>query len=267
MNRVTPSHHTERIGVNAVAKKVHEAFGWIFRPQEQDFGIDGQIEVVEGGIPTGKLIAVQIKSGPSYFSEPDATGFLFRGELKHLDYWLQYDSPVIVVLYDPSSDTAYWQSVTPEHVTKTPNAWKMSMPKTQMLQAASASDLETLASRHRELRAALQEFTCPYCGAPLLERAGGDILYEEYACGYLIQDVCRQPCPYDPAFPPLEEYSLEFHDPGPATEKTWLCIPIPATERAKRLRLAPATGTTKEQAEQAIRAEYGRLSKKPKKPH
>ena len=41
---------------------------WLFRRQlESDFGIDAQVEVVEDGRPTGQLVAIQIKSGASFF--------------------------------------------------------------------------------------------------------------------------------------------------------------------------------------------------------
>jgi len=88
MGRTPQSYHTERAGVYAVAKIVHEELRWIFREIKEDVGIDAHVEVVADGVATGKLIAVQIKSGASYFARQDAIGFVFRGELKHLDYWL-----------------------------------------------------------------------------------------------------------------------------------------------------------------------------------
>ncbi|MHB8064874.1 MAG: DUF4365 domain-containing protein [Ruminiclostridium sp.] len=61
--------HTERIGVSHVASIVHEKMGWIFREQPiADYGIDAQIEIANHECPTGKLIALQIKSGESYFN-------------------------------------------------------------------------------------------------------------------------------------------------------------------------------------------------------
>jgi predicted RNA-binding Zn-ribbon protein involved in translation (DUF1610 family) len=258
MKRVTPAHHTDRIGVHSVAQKVHQHLGWLLRPQEVDYGIDAIIEVVIDGLPTGKMIAAQIKSGPSYFKEANEIAITFRGKLAHLDYWLNHDLPVIVVLYDPKDRVAYWQSVTPSHIIRTPAAWKMSIPRNQQLEFGQAAPLEAIAAQNEHFKAVASEFTCPHCGAALLERAGGDIDYESYACGYLIQDVCQRPCPSDPAFPKYEEYTPEFNECGSGTEKHWLCIPVPATSAAKRLRLSPASGRTKEEAEQQIRVEYDR---------
>lgn len=151
------------------------------------------------------------------------------------------------------------------HVTKTPKAWKLQVPRNQKLESGQAAPLRAIAAQNEHFKSVATEFTCPHCGAALLERAGGeDFYYESYACGYLIQDVCRYPCPFDPDFPKFEEYKLELHETGSAAEKSWLCIPIPATERAKRLRLMPATGTTKELVERVVRAEYDRHSLRPK---
>jgi hypothetical protein len=47
---------------------VTQALKWRFHPQDlADVGIDGQIGPVLGGRPSGRLLEVQIKSGPSRF--------------------------------------------------------------------------------------------------------------------------------------------------------------------------------------------------------
>lgn len=57
----------ERIGVVSTEKIINK-MGLIFREQPtDDYGIDAQIETMEKGYATGKLIAVQIKSGISFF--------------------------------------------------------------------------------------------------------------------------------------------------------------------------------------------------------
>ncbi len=59
---------TERRGVAAVQSIFVDKFRWIFREQQvADFGIDAQVEIVRDQKPTGQLIALQIKSGPSNF--------------------------------------------------------------------------------------------------------------------------------------------------------------------------------------------------------
>ncbi len=61
---------TERLGINAVERIVLYDMKWLRREQMvADFGVDGQIEILRlgDGKPTGQLIAVQVKSGKSYF--------------------------------------------------------------------------------------------------------------------------------------------------------------------------------------------------------
>ena len=65
----------ERLGVNAVAEAMAKV-GQIWRETPMaDVGIDGQIEYVSPeGFATGRMIAVQIKSGPSFFKENEGKG-------------------------------------------------------------------------------------------------------------------------------------------------------------------------------------------------
>jgi hypothetical protein len=115
------SEATAQAGVHAVGLIVNEKLHWIFREQPvSDYGIDAHIEVVEpDGSLKGRLLGVQIKSGPSFFSESHPYGWIYRGEKRHLDYWLRHVLPVIVVLYDLESGETYWQAVTPETVSDT----------------------------------------------------------------------------------------------------------------------------------------------------
>lgn len=70
----------DRVGVNAVERIVVGDLGWIFREQPiLDFGIDAQVELVEDGDPTGKLIGLQIKTGLGNFRET-SEGLVYYGE-------------------------------------------------------------------------------------------------------------------------------------------------------------------------------------------
>jgi hypothetical protein len=65
-----PDDNTERSGVNAVEAIFLNEFKWAFREQAvSDYGIDAIVEEKDGDRPTGKLIALQIKSGESYFKK------------------------------------------------------------------------------------------------------------------------------------------------------------------------------------------------------
>ena len=73
-----------------------------------DVGVDGQIEILtDDRRVTGKLVAVQIKCGDSFFKEPADSGFVFRGDREHLVQWLDGSLPVILVLSrDPNTRKA-----------------------------------------------------------------------------------------------------------------------------------------------------------------
>ena len=84
----TDSDQIARIGVHGVATLVLRNLGWIFREQhESDNGIDAIVESAVDGRPTGRLIALQIKSGSSYFAvDSPVGGWVLRGEKRHLTY-------------------------------------------------------------------------------------------------------------------------------------------------------------------------------------
>jgi hypothetical protein len=118
----------------AAAKLEISKWGWAFRLQpERDYGIDAHAEPVARGEPSGKLIALQIKTGPSYFREPVSEGWVHRDDDKHLRYWLRYCLPVILLLHDPDSGTTYWAHVASDAIEYTDAGWKMVVPSGQVL--------------------------------------------------------------------------------------------------------------------------------------
>lgn len=133
------------------------SWGWAYRSQEiEDYGIDGHIEPFdETDRPSGQLVAVQVKAGPSYFEETDG-GWYFRAdhargkrkekrEDKHLQYWLGHVLPVIIVMYEPTSKTLYWQLIAEERIEFTEREWKIRIPGEQALDDTSMVQLREIA--------------------------------------------------------------------------------------------------------------------------
>jgi hypothetical protein len=77
---------------------------------EEDVGIDGVIEFVKDGEATGRLLAIQVKSGDSYVV-PGKDGFIVPVDEAHLNYWQSYNLPVVLVCYSPSRKLAAWQDI------------------------------------------------------------------------------------------------------------------------------------------------------------
>lgn len=105
------TQQTANAGVVFVESVVN-AHGSIYRPvhQETDVGIDGYIELVNVQEASGRLVAVQIKSGDSYFSAGNRE-FVVSADHRHLDYWESYMVPVVLICYSPSQQIGAWTSV------------------------------------------------------------------------------------------------------------------------------------------------------------
>ncbi|MCP5005723.1 MAG: DUF4365 domain-containing protein [Planctomycetes bacterium] len=130
---------TERFGVNAVAEAIAR-LGLIWRETPMaDVGIDGQIEYVDkDGYATGRMIAVQIKSGKSFLKEKDAS-WVFYPEKKHKFYWERFPLPVMIILHDPESNQSYWQDI--RQTLRVSPETGLLVPKENILQNTDANKL------------------------------------------------------------------------------------------------------------------------------
>ncbi|RYY02212.1 MAG: DUF4365 domain-containing protein [Gammaproteobacteria bacterium] len=141
----------ERNGVYAVAKAITENLGWIFRElTKPDIGIDAHIEICEYNQTTGKILALQIKSGESYFSSTAEDGVFYRGCVKHLNYWKSYSIPTLVVLHNPKNNHCYWQVVDDQYITKKQKTWTLFIPFYQIFDFKNFNVLFTIASHHKK---------------------------------------------------------------------------------------------------------------------
>lgn len=148
----------DRVGVSAVAKCIAQ-MGLIFREQPtDDYGIDAQIETFDREYASGRLIAVQIKSGDSFFNEITNDNIIFRGEKKHYDYWMNHSLPVILVLYNPKDDKCYWKEVNEETAVLTGKNWKIEIPKTNVLDNYAKSQLVRIADNLTEYEKKFNSF-------------------------------------------------------------------------------------------------------------
>jgi hypothetical protein len=138
------SSRTAKIGVDTVSSIVNDNLKWLFRVVhgEEDFGVDGYIDVVlDDGSVTGQSIAVQVKCGKRFLRDRSNVGYIFRGERKHLNLYLNSQVPVIIILCDPETRICYWEHFDPRKTDKTPKGWKMTVPFVQVLDAQSKGDL------------------------------------------------------------------------------------------------------------------------------
>lgn len=136
-------------GVRLVDQIVSDELRWIFRDfRKADLGIDAQIELVSPEKRgTGRLIAVQIKCGHSYLAEQTDSGFVFRGQSKHLRYWIEHSLPVVVILCNPDDGKCYWQEVSGANTEPLKKAWKLVVPYKNVLSIDSTYALSNIAGR------------------------------------------------------------------------------------------------------------------------
>jgi hypothetical protein len=135
---------TERLGIAKLDELFSNA-GWLFREQPiHDVGIDAQVEVVTDNQPTGRLIAMQVKSGASYFAERTRHSIVFRPSAKHARYWIKHSLPVIVVLFEPTSKKLYWAPATSETLQESKSRFRLDIPLSSILEASSLPALESL---------------------------------------------------------------------------------------------------------------------------
>lgn len=138
------TNRTERQGVG-IAIAAFESLGFAFREQsESDYGIDAHAELIKTERPTGQLLGIQLKSGPSYFSETNEDGFVFRSDKKHVDYWQSHALPVLICLCDVDAKIVYWEFVNSETATFTGKGFKFTIPRNQTIDASSLEALSSL---------------------------------------------------------------------------------------------------------------------------
>jgi hypothetical protein len=130
------SDRVNRRGVNLVESQALD-LEWIFREQViSDQGIDAHVEKAPAENGTGRLLAIQIKSGSSYFREQTDNGWAFRFDTKKAALWLGHALPVLVVLVDVDGGIAYWQRISNDTVISTGKGLKVEVPRSQTLATA-----------------------------------------------------------------------------------------------------------------------------------
>ena len=111
---------TERLGVHHCGETA-ERNGWLFREQPiNDVGIDAHIEFIDSSGKPKQLLALQIKSGESWFKEKKDGCIVFRDiNERQYTYWTTNSLPCIVVLYNPNDNCCIWQKLTADTIEKT----------------------------------------------------------------------------------------------------------------------------------------------------
>ncbi|ARV13988.1 DUF4365 domain-containing protein [Polaribacter sp. SA4-12] len=105
--RNTKTNTTSKKGVNFI-KTITEDSECFFHKieQENDLGIDAIIEFIKDEKPLNKSIAIQIKSGLSYYNSKNGDCRIQIGS--HRSYWINYPLPVYGIVYVPDLNKGFW---------------------------------------------------------------------------------------------------------------------------------------------------------------
>ena len=104
--RLTEKKITGRLGMNHIERVALEAgCKMIPVPEELDTGIDGYIEFARDEEASGRLLAFQVKCGPSFFENGHPK---HQTDKRHLRYWRDYSIPVLLIVVSLEGDRAYW---------------------------------------------------------------------------------------------------------------------------------------------------------------
>ncbi len=109
---------TTKLISSAMAKKgfnyvrnIIESSNSIFHEvhQENDYGNDAFLELVESEDVKGITLAIQVKSGVSFCTNSSCR---IPASKQHFEYWKSHSLPVIGIVYDPNDNLAYWINIT-----------------------------------------------------------------------------------------------------------------------------------------------------------
>lgn len=128
---------TAKEGINFV-RSVIESGGSLFIKieQESDLGIDALLEFIKDERPLNKQLAIQIKSGASYYT-PEAKECAFPIG-SHRNYWSQHPLPVFGLVYVPALRNAYWVNLK-RYLKANPTATVVRFPATEANQFNTAT--------------------------------------------------------------------------------------------------------------------------------
>jgi hypothetical protein len=113
MKKIIKAARTGELGINLIQRIVVHDLGCMFYPTgATEAGIDGTIELLKPDTDeaTTQIITVQSKALSSFAVET-ADSFEYLCKQRDLDYWLQGNTPVILVCSRPAVGDAYWVSI------------------------------------------------------------------------------------------------------------------------------------------------------------
>ena len=123
--------------------------GHIFRElPTQDHGIDAVIEIAdESGGHTGRLIAVQIKCGESFWGATEDSPMWLDMDHRQSKYWEHHILPVIAVICHPYDRRCVWKVITGSDRVEAGEKLKVAIDRGQLFNDDAREKLKAVASK------------------------------------------------------------------------------------------------------------------------
>ncbi|NML76947.1 DUF4365 domain-containing protein [Rhizobium sp. S-51] len=140
------SELTSRLGVHESNGVFLKEFGWLFREiTVSDRGIDAYAEAIKPVKGKVKIVALQIKTGSSYFRKR-GNDFIYYGKMRHLEYWTTYPLPVFIIMYNPHDNALLWQRVERDKCKLHKKHWSIVIPSSNVLNFSAKAAFEATES-------------------------------------------------------------------------------------------------------------------------
>ncbi|MBA6098500.1 DUF4365 domain-containing protein [Pseudomonas juntendi] len=168
----TPNQQTGDTGELIVKKEFVKLFGWPYRRQEVDLGIDAEFEtLLEGNLASGRIVKVQVKATSESFVDGINTVY---PKPEHVEYWKTLSVPVILCAVSTTTEEILWKVIEPEIDYSTPKGTKVEFDRAvDKLDISAKSKLERIATFGNSIILHLAEITSSSLNGFFDERGNG----------------------------------------------------------------------------------------------
>jgi len=120
MGQYTRQNSTGDAGEYLVGFTFVGRLGWAYRILDSDTGIDGEVEIFDEGVATGRILKVQVKSSASVGHQAgnedaevvdDADGFSVQLKKSDVAYWKLLALPVVLCIAHIKSSDVYYKLI------------------------------------------------------------------------------------------------------------------------------------------------------------
>jgi hypothetical protein len=141
---MTDTQLTDQKGIGFITQTFAN-IGCAFSEYKREIGIDGIVEIREAAYKSsGKIFALQLKSGESYFANESNDAYAIYMDEEHIDYWQKCILPVMFIIYSPQQNQAYWTKIDKSLLIKTTKNYKIVIPKDNVLSKVEKDQLYSL---------------------------------------------------------------------------------------------------------------------------